>query len=544
MCIPINVFRPKDSGIDRNIVVNHVLKVFVGISKMAKMVSTNMVDITMSDDDSRTPTPKGNSMGPPPLPMKSEKTFRPTSIAVPQTPVQSKPIAQPPSPVSSENGGYLQRSRDLPSPEALENMFLTPRLIEELKSCFPALISKQHWDRPTGRWCYIWALKNPRTALMLYITRNVDVWPIAAIFAPLTDNQLPHDEASISPILNDYKPFLEKQHHVLVRNVEAGTHMEISAYETLPFELVYVIKSEGTKSVERVRYRGDGSVYARKSIRCTRVGQKGAILNEIATFKNLQHSSIAKLACTYAQGAIVSLILHPAASMSLGSYLALPSDRSSPDLLKNWMGSLVEGLEYIHAEDVRHKNIRPSKIVLDGEKALFTAFRISGSDTRGSSSMAHEETFIYAAPEVFARYKYSKASDIFSLGAVLLEMITVIKQQSIAQFRAYRTTNGDPSFQSNLPKISTWIAGLQETPRDRKQMELGVESMALELVTTMLEKDHFKRPKAKALSVSFARWNTWRRASPGWAGGDLGMFSSGDRWGDLRSLDSFYSHGY
>jgi serine/threonine protein kinase len=75
--------------------------------------------------------------------------------------------------------------------------------------------------------------------------------------------------------------------------------------------------------------------------------------------------------------------LKPVATESLEYYLENPrshnhSDTAPPEiLLPKIMGCLANGLRYIHDSEVRHKDIKPSNIVLDGTRVLYTDFGIA-----------------------------------------------------------------------------------------------------------------------------------------------------------------------
>jgi serine/threonine protein kinase len=450
-----------------------------------------------------------------------------------------------PSPVSSEyGGGYAQRSRELPSPEVLENTLLTPKMIEELKLCFPGVLSRQHWDRPTAQMCYIWSLKNPRTALALYMTNNISAWPVAAIFSPLSDDQLPHDESSISSVVADSQPFLDMQYRVMVRNMEVGDHVEFRDCEILPFQPVDTIcaADDGQPMMDKVKYHSDGRLYARKSVVLARPAHKAVLLNDIRAYKKLQHPNITKIVCSYAQGNTVGLIMYPLATCNMEEYLKLPFDRVRPDLMKSWFVELADGLEYIHSMDLRHRNIKPSKILVEGDRVLYAGFNISkdmNNIDRASTpvNQLDDSSHMYAAPEVVHRNKRFRSADVFALGCVLLEMMTVVKRHTVEEFRDFRTTNGNSFFHANLAKIKSWAETLEHSPRGASREDIAVESMALSLMMSMVEAEHSKRPKARALSSSFAKWNTWRSAN---RHGDLSLIFS-DRWGELRALDSFYT---
>jgi serine/threonine protein kinase len=58
----------------------------------------------------------------------------------------------------------------------------------------------------------------------------------------------------------------------------------------------------------------------------------------------------------------------------------------------------------------------------------------------------------YCSPEVYDGEPQGRAADVFSLGCIFLEMVTVICGMHLDQFVDYRsqTADGDDSFHGNL----------------------------------------------------------------------------------------------
>jgi serine/threonine protein kinase len=409
----------------------------------------------------------------------------------PRTPFPSLP----PSPVSSEHS--YQRSRDILGPVELSQLTLTASLISDLKLCFPNLLSKQGWDTATAQICYIWSLKNPRTALLLYMTGNLASWPLAAIFAPITDSMMPFSVQNVEGIVgpNAAKSVVHLQRKVNVRKIMEGDHAEVHSFEDLPFQTLDIIQQQDIIEVDTVRWfqERDEKVQVRKTIICTTEAHRTVVENEIQALRKLRHPTILAITASYVQGDMVGLIFPPC-SHSLAEYLRFPPETILPQSLKRWMKDLVAGLTFLHSSDVRHRDIRPSKILISGEKVLFASFGISKAPQELSG-----ERYIFAAPEVLTRNKRLTSSDVFSLACVFTEMITVLKSQTLSHFQTFRTTNGDSSFASNIHKTLTWLEGLGALQTG----ETEDDASAIALVRSMLAIERSSRPKMAAVKSTF-----------------------------------------
>lgn len=93
---------------------------------------------------------------------------------------------------------------------------------------------------------------------------------------------------------------------------------------------------------------------------------------------------------------------------------------------------LAEGLEYIHRQGITHRDIKPSNVLLADQdvdtartRAMLTDFGIAHRGTQPQDVGATTTgTAAYLSPEQARREEVGPASDVYSLGLVLLECFT------------------------------------------------------------------------------------------------------------------------
>jgi serine/threonine protein kinase len=84
-----------------------------------------------------------------------------------------------------------------------------------------------------------------------------------------------------------------------------------------------------------------------------------------------------------------------------------------------------------------------------------------------------------------------RASDMFSLGCVLLEVVVLHDQGTLQQVRLNRSA--DPSFHANLDRVNTWLEVPSSKPSSFRRAYLASE------IKSMLANDPEARPTAKEL---------------------------------------------
>jgi serine/threonine protein kinase len=98
-------------------------------------------------------------------------------------------------------------------------------------------------------------------------------------------------------------------------------------------------------------------------------------------------------------------------------------------VLRQAFGCLLQGLQYMHQRRIRHKDIKPSNILIHHGQVIYTDFGLSFDSSMFENSTTNEITAMtrrYASPELINGLPRNSSSDVFSLGCVFVEMLAAM----------------------------------------------------------------------------------------------------------------------
>ena len=147
-----------------------------------------------------------------------------------------------------------------------------------------------------------------------------------------------------------------------------------------------------------------------------------------------------------------------------------PLNLSSAELI---LRQLVEGLAALHRAGIQHRDLKPSNILIESETPLEVVLTDFGSSALATMTLLTQvrTTLAYAAPETLTGM-YSRASDYWSLGIVLIEILTgrnPLQWFGSSKIASYQIVQGKVPIPDALP--ANWQR----------------------LLKGLLERDHYKR---------------------------------------------------
>ena len=344
----------------------------------------------------------------------------------------------------------------------------------------------------------------PRVYTVLQMIDHVQVLDsfisegISDIWFRFSHQTLPQSLRSSSARFN----FLVLQELVLTKGLylerEDGKHRHFSRSEDVPFQKLEELGKGGFGFVDRVVSTITYKEYPRKLIFRGKTFKKNAQVlrdfeRELENLKKLSHVHVVELIGSYTDPRFVEILMCPVADYHLQDILErenLPAGERS--FLRTFFGCLATALVYLHRNKIRHKDIKPQNVLVNGHQVFLTGFGLSldwseldQSTTEGLAA----RTPRYCAPEVASNLPRNSMTDLWSLGCVYLEIWAVLKKESIQGLFTYLECHGSksacyhlnanaalewcdsltksaPTSEGNIPLL--WIRELLQTDQERR----------------------------------------------------------------------------
>lgn len=247
---------------------------------------------------------------------------------------------------------------------------------------------------------------------------------------------------------------------------ELPRHIVLSRQDDDPYEFRQPLGEGGKGYVDEVQSLAAGFVCVRKTLfqSVTSDGDRQVFANEVLTMEKLSHVHIVKVLGSYTtELRWFHILMEPVADRNLAKYL----DDGAADarLLRRWLGCIANGLAYIHGQRVKHKDIKPSNLLVRGDNILYSDFGLAhlveslDDVTRGQTPAS----WPYSAPEVVDGGDRTVATDVFSLGCVYTEMLTVMTGEKVGSMKsALGQGRGGEKFSFRGPPAQRWLTDLAD----------------------------------------------------------------------------------
>ncbi|KAN0006898.1 hypothetical protein ACTFIU_005091 [Dictyostelium citrinum] len=124
------------------------------------------------------------------------------------------------------------------------------------------------------------------------------------------------------------------------------------------------------------------------------------------------------------------LVLEYIEGGSLDKYLHNPNYTFSPQLRLKMANDIAKGMCFLHRNEILHLDLKPQNFLVvsispEAPVSIKLAdFGLATSSSRSFYGPTVEGSFLYMSPEVFTQKKFSRAADVWSYGACLIEILT------------------------------------------------------------------------------------------------------------------------
>ncbi|RSL40852.1 hypothetical protein CEP53_013117 [Fusarium sp. AF-6] len=364
------------------------------------------------------------------------------------------------------------------------------------------------------------------------------------------------------------KKFYQRQFHYLLKPLQRGSHLVYGDHEVVPLDVVErsPLATHKSHAIDKVKLPNvSGAFFCRR--RYSLGAGPGAIpisefLDAIQGIKGLQNEHMVSYWASYTHNGFGYVLFSPPSDLTLKSFLATTPSQFKHlakthrrELLMNWILCLVDTLCYLHSKNRSHGYIKPSTIFFTNQNHIFfsdsTRLTPDAVILHTDKSSFDREWYDYAAPEQWSRpagassppnrftppddshfsmmqhynsnsstamflasnaHLSAQQADIFSLGCIILEILSLLVKKSSSKFAAFRSakhkTAGrggavlDTSFHKNLGQVEAWMSGLAKDAsrkaspgKDDSNFFRGVTPI-LHVVTGMLSTNPYDRPPA------------------------------------------------
>jgi len=263
--------------------------------------------------------------------------------------------------------------------------------------------------------------------------------------------------------------------------------------------------------------------------------------DEVQLMNDLRFPHVTALLGTFSENGRLHILTYPAGCCDLGDFMHCISRKlqgsdwqperqtSTPDvysrsswlfreplshqlvMVRGYFVCLCEALSYLHRSWVRHKDIKPENIIIDATgNVVLIDFGISTQFERGGSFVTQDintpSTSKYRPPEKDQGLKRDERSDIWMLGCVFLEMMTLLMGKTLEECELHcgraRRKDEIEKFCADIEAAWSWLEVLRQT-RDPAVVQGHEVKDAIPTVRTMLSQEKENRPYADGLWQSF-----------------------------------------
>lgn len=147
---------------------------------------------------------------------------------------------------------------------------------------------------------------------------------------------------------------------------------------------------------------------------------------EVTILARLNHRNVIKLVGACSCPPVFCVITEFLSGGSLRSFLRKLDCKQLPlEKIISIALDIAHGLEYVHAQGVIHRDVKPENILFDGELcAKVVDFGVAFEDVYCNTLEDDPGTYRWMAPEMCKRKPYCRKVDVYSFGLVLWELVS------------------------------------------------------------------------------------------------------------------------
>jgi len=178
---------------------------------------------------------------------------------------------------------------------------------------------------------------------------------------------------------------------------------------------------------------------------------------------------------------------------------------------------ICSGLDALHEENIIHLDLKPQNVLMDGNMMPkivdFGLARLLGENKSKIYTQRPTGTVGYMAPEYYSDGKISPKADIFSLGVIMIELLTGSRKHPRSTPHYFYTSYDDntlDSTQANLQQftgnvLGKWKKIFQKTLNDASVIQVYTHQLKqlIDIALKCVDSDVNKRPTAADIMQFF-----------------------------------------
>ncbi|CAH8531241.1 unnamed protein product [Schistosoma guineensis] len=214
----------------------------------------------------------------------------------------------------------------------------------------------------------------------------------------------------------DTDPFLLTKNVTLQRNTDIRTYYNVGVY----------LGSGKFGEVKRCQEKKTGREFAAKFVPIASEEDMNSVLNEIAVMNKLRHPRLIQLYDAYQIDEEVTLVLELITGGELFERIIDESFNLNESRCIKFMHEILQGVEYMHSQNVIHLDLKPENILC----LSATSFKTKIIDF-GLARFYQDQNLCvlfgtpeFVSPEVISYEPVSPAADMWSLGVICYVMLS------------------------------------------------------------------------------------------------------------------------
>lgn len=172
-----------------------------------------------------------------------------------------------------------------------------------------------------------------------------------------------------------------------------------------------------------------------------------------------------------------------------------------------FIGCLSSAINYLHDNNLKHMDIKPTNILVTGTTVYIADFGIARAyDSPEESYTDTPVSFTrkYAAPEVISQSVRGFPADIFSLGCVFMEIVATSlitpEMNERERLSQIRKRVSESSYHANIEAVIQWYESILRYLVSQPWESVQQRGWAY-LLSSMLKRDPEERPTASQLCM-------------------------------------------